>query len=233
MNARDARTAGVTLVELLVGLGLLGVILAALNSLTSSSMQASGILTARARLQSDAVIANQLIAARLKESCAVYAQGTSLTYPAVAGTARGASRTWRVGTDPFVAFVMPEGTGTRFLAYHLLTASAYNAQMPAAQQLPVAEADNRVLMEYSVALPAGTCAAPPASPPAGGTAALVTDHVREPAADEPLFAVGSDLTVTVQLRYATGSGSRAVALPPLSRDPYLMEVTGRNLPLAD
>ncbi|CAM3329237.1 prepilin-type N-terminal cleavage/methylation domain-containing protein [Deinococcus deserti] len=220
------------MVELLVGLGLIGVVLTALNSLTISSMQASGLLTARSRLQSDAVIANQLIAARLKESCAVYPQNASLTYPAIAGTVHGGSRTWQVGADPFVAFVIPEDSGTRFIAYHLLTAAEYNAQMPAEQQLPAVEESNRVLMEYSVSLPTGTCAAPPAGPPSGGNAALVTDHVRQPTATEPLFVVQDDLSVTVRLRYATGNGAQVV-LPALSRGPYLLELMGRNLPLSD
>ncbi|MFC4638430.1 PilW family protein [Deinococcus hohokamensis] len=237
-SPRCRQVQGLTLVELLVGLALMAIVLTAVQAVTTSTMHANALLTARAEMQSDAVIANQLLLARAREACAVAAQGSSVTLPNVPGTQHGASRTWQVGTEPFVAFVTPDGAAERFYAYYLLSRADYEAQMPAQQSLATVQgAEARVMMEFTVPLAPGTCnpapgtvAVPPTSPAGtGATALMVVNNVRVPTAAEPLFTVGADQAIVYTVRFERQVGARRVVLPAENADPYRYAIVGRNI----
>lgn len=167
------RTEGFTLVELLIGLFLTGLILVFIGSLITSSAQDTSRISSNADVIKDGQIAQQLITGRLSEAIYVW-PGTSSSFLLSSGvttknTVGIPGQQWRVNTDPFVAMVLPptgtasyNTTGTitnctasttdgcyRFFAYYAMKRS--NLSILASTEKPKSDPinDNQwVLMEY-------------------------------------------------------------------------------------
>ncbi|GAA0511132.1 prepilin-type N-terminal cleavage/methylation domain-containing protein [Deinococcus depolymerans] len=232
-------TAGLTLIEILIALALSLLVLSAAYALTTSTAQANAVLTTRSQLTSEATVASSLLSARLREACAVFPQNTAVTLPAgVAGTKNAANTTvWRVGTDPFVAFVVPastvSGSTPMLYAYYLLSRARYNEQMPDTQDIPANSAEtSQVLMEFEVPVTAAACTAPltvAVAPATNAQALLLAEYVRTPTTAEPLFTSESDQAITYRLRFQKASGSSVTVLPILSQTPIRASIVGRNV----
>ena len=101
--------AGFTLLELLIGVAIMGVIMLAFTQLFSGSLRASSDINARNELLSEGQIAQQLIVSRLKGASYVYPPNTSFTMTNTVrtqNTIRG-DQNWTVGMDPIVAMIVP------------------------------------------------------------------------------------------------------------------------------
>lgn len=107
---------GFTLVEMLVGLVILSILTLAFTQVFGSSLRASSEINARNELVYEGQIAQQLVAARLQSAFHVYTGTGSNPNPmqltAGGDTTRntvrnGAGQNWIVGTDPFVAMLLP------------------------------------------------------------------------------------------------------------------------------
>lgn len=234
-------TAGLTLIEILIALALSLLVLGAAYALTTNTAQANAVLTTRSQLTNEATVASSLLSARLREACAVFPQNTAVTLPVdVAGTRNAANTTiWRVGTDPFVAFVVPASTAVSdstpmMYAYYLLSRAQYNEQMPATQKIVAHSTEtSQVLMEFEVPVTAAACTTPlttlTTAPGTNAQALLLAEYVRTPTAAEPLFASESDQAVTYRLRFQKASGSSVTVLPVLSQNPIRAAIVGRNI----
>ncbi|GHG24270.1 hypothetical protein GCM10017784_15340 [Deinococcus indicus] len=233
-------TAGLTLVEILIALALSLLVLGAAYALTTNTAQANAVLTTRSQLTNEATVSSSLLSARLREACAVLPQTTAVTLPAdVKGTKNAAGTTiWRVGTDPFIAFVVPASTAVSgstpmMYAYYLLSRAQYNEQMDAAQDIPVNSAEtSQVLMEFRAPVTAAACTSPltvALAPAANAQALLLAEYVRTPTTAEPLFRSESDQAVTYRLRFQKASGSSVTVLPVLSQNPIRAAIVGRNI----
>ncbi|GAA5439408.1 prepilin-type N-terminal cleavage/methylation domain-containing protein [Deinococcus caeni] len=233
-------TAGLTLIEILIALALSLLVLGAAYALTTNTAQANAVLTTRSQLTNEATVASSLLSARLREACAVFPQNTAVTLPVdVAGTSNAANTTiWRVGTDPFVAFVVPASTAVSdstpmMYAYYLLSRAQYNEQMPATQKIVAHSTEtSQVLMEFEVPVTAAACTAPltvALAPAANAQALLLAEYVRTPTTTEPLFTSESDQAVTYRLRFQKASGSSVTVLPVLSQNPIRAAIVGRNI----
>lgn len=188
---------GLTLVELLVGMALMGIILTALVSLFMQSSKASMQSSARADLQQETLNAQQLIAGKLKEAWYIYPQGQTITMTSTALTRRPAGgNTWTVGTDPILAMLLPPRSSTntcnpaststaatgespngcyRFLAYFPVKRSVWvAATLSESWRNPGPDAPNDetwVLAEYRGLMPStfNPTTFPPATLPAAPT----------------------------------------------------------------
>ena len=100
---------GLTLLEVLVAMTIMGVIMLAFTQLFSGSLRASSTISARSELLSEGQIAQQLIVSRLKEAAYIYPPGTRFVMTNTVRT-RNTVRTgqsWTVGADPVVALLAP------------------------------------------------------------------------------------------------------------------------------
>ncbi|WP_278913540.1 prepilin-type N-terminal cleavage/methylation domain-containing protein [Deinococcus wulumuqiensis] len=110
---------GLTLVELLVALALMGIVLTALVNYFSQGSRVATESGSRAELQQEILNAQQLIAGRLKEAWYVYPAGQTLQLGASAtstaslrrnpipNTARTGTANWLTGSDPVLAMILP------------------------------------------------------------------------------------------------------------------------------
>ena len=100
---------GLTLLEVLIAIAIMGVILLAFTQLFGSSLRASATIDARNELLSEGQIAQQLIASRLKGASHIYPPGTRFAMTntmRTRNTVRGA-QSWTVGADPVIALLAP------------------------------------------------------------------------------------------------------------------------------
>lgn len=111
---KRAAQSGLTLVELLVGMALMGIVLTALVSYFSQSSHVAGESSSRAELQQELLNIQQLIAGRLKEAWYVYPAGQTLQLGASATSTANLRRNprtgytnWLTGTDPVLAVIVP------------------------------------------------------------------------------------------------------------------------------
>lgn len=161
--------AGLTLVELLVGLALMALLLTALSSFFVQSSRASVQSSARADLQQEALNAQQIITGRLKEAYYVFPSSTSFNFGNGAlrknPSTSPSSGNWKVETtQPILAMILPPkvasatsscATGTtdgcyRFFAYYAVKRSQWEGNTTGAQD-PGADSSNTdtwVLAEY-------------------------------------------------------------------------------------
>ena len=106
------QTAGLTLIELLIGLALIGVMLAALLSLNLGTSRASAALQVRNDLMPELQVAQNYMAGKLREAVYVFPAGSSFVLATSGNTLKDptGSYNWNIGTDPMVAFVVPPKT---------------------------------------------------------------------------------------------------------------------------
>ena len=100
---------GLTLLEVLIAMAIMGVIMIAFTQLFGGSLRASSDISARNELLSEGQIAEQIIVSRLKQAFAIYPSGTSFTMTntlRTRNTLRG-GQSWTVGTDPIIAMLVP------------------------------------------------------------------------------------------------------------------------------
>lgn len=108
------RQAGFTLVELLIGMALMSVVLLAVFNVNLSSTRASMSLQTRNDLLPETQIAQTYLLSKLREAAYVYPTATAFdlgTGPTVRNPRTG-SGSWTVGTDAFVAVVLPPRSET-------------------------------------------------------------------------------------------------------------------------
>ncbi len=159
---------GFTLVELLIGLAVLGILIGSFFRLVGNTVDTSTELSVRNEVVQDAQIAQQIVNARLQEACFVYTSGTvqmSASGWTTQRTVLGLSgHAWNVATDPIVAMILPPDPNDltpanrpryRFIAYYPLLRSHYITNAAAINKLPSEAANNGnwVLMQYVRYLP--------------------------------------------------------------------------------
>lgn len=217
---------GLTLIELLVAIALgLIIFLVAANLLESSSRSASD-LQGRSELLEESQIAQNYMAAQIREAVYVFPAGTTITLGGGYTTKRPMTGDWKVGeaVAPIVAFVRPPsllpGTtlGTqcpadqnrcyKFIAYYPVKrsdwvsgATSYND--PGTDEI---NKDRWVLVEYRnnyASAPAlSTLTVPSYSAASGGEGRLLLDYVQPQAlalpSTPPLFEVITPPAGTLQ-----------------------------------
>lgn len=202
MNRPGTRTVGFTLVELLVGMALMGIILLALTNFFSQSGRISAQSSTRAELQQEVLNAQQLIAGKLKEAWYVYPPGatlsltgTNLTQNPVTGTNAWNITTTAASNHPMLAMILPPRNPSvacvspttavpdpdgcyRFLAYYPVKRGVWIAGIGAdSWRNPgpdPANADAWILAEYRRVMPStfAPTTFPPATLPAVPTSAV-------------------------------------------------------------
>lgn len=132
VHPKSVRIAGLTLIEILVSLSLLGVIMAALFQTMGSTVALSNTTTSSNDLIREGQIAQQVLNARFKEACYVYPTGETIKMTSIGFTTKnGIGWDWVVNTDPIVAFILPPEPGVanlnqyRFQAYYAIPRSQY------------------------------------------------------------------------------------------------------------
>ncbi|QFP75939.1 PilW family protein [Deinococcus sp. AJ005] len=168
---RRATTQGLTLIELLVAIALgLLVLLAATNLLISSSRSATDV-QGRSELLEESQIAQNYMAAQIREAVYVFPAGTTITLGATGYTFKNpvtSNGTWVVGQAdaPIVAFVrppqlLPAGANTcasdvkycyQFFAYYPVRRSVWTGSGGATSLnnpgIDTSNTDRWVLVEY-------------------------------------------------------------------------------------
>jgi prepilin-type N-terminal cleavage/methylation domain-containing protein len=203
-----SKSSGFTLLEVLISLGLLGLLTVYLFQSIGSTTQVSAAANSANDLIREGQIAQQVMVSRIKEACHVYPTATTFSMGSDF-TTRNAANTpddeWRVGTDPVIAMILPPagGGGYRFFAYYAIPRSQYVAS--AAPDInPGGDALNDatvwMLMEYRRTIPTmpdGTlCSAMPTQTGYdidGDTGRLLVDYLSPDGAME-LFNVGATRT---------------------------------------
>ncbi len=189
---RGQREQGFTLLEVLIALALFALLGVAINDLLKVGVVTVAAAGARSSVLQDGQMAQQIIAGRLSEAIYVYPKMSSSTAAAVltssgittqntAGPSGG--QKWRVGTDPFMAMILPprspgatctlstvtdddatEGNTAgcyRLFAYYAVRRDTLASSTLANSQKPPQDpnnADKWVLMEYRASLNDGTIA---------------------------------------------------------------------------
>lgn len=123
-------TAGFTLLELLIGMGLFAIVSTALLSVVVSSSKATAQLNTVASMQSDLVSAQQILANRLKAAWYIAPASTSVTLTTnpLTSNVLSSGPTWVVGTQPFIAAILfpaTPGSGCAPTATPAVTAGCY------------------------------------------------------------------------------------------------------------
>lgn len=251
------RESAFTLLELLIGMVLIGLILTALLSLNISTNRSASSLQVRNDLLAETQIAQNYIVGKLRDAAYVFPEGTTLILGISGGYSTRkpgtSSGTWIVGTDPIIAFITPPRTpsaGQCTANPSGLTCYTFYAYYPVRRSVmtgsgggtgannPGADATNDVsawvLMEYRrnyatlTALDASL-----ASGISGGTGLMVLDYLRPPAIGESLFDQTDSTSVgvgSVNLRLASqriGAGSQTIRAPGTGR--YNVTVYPRNV----
>lgn len=192
---------GFTLVELLVGMALIGVVMTALFSFFQQGSQVSLQSSNRSELQQEVLNAQQMIAGKLREAWYIYPPGQAVALTVTnAPTARNpvsGNQFWTTGTHPMLAMILPPRVATascltsidgcyRFLAYYPVLRSVWvSGTVSDSWRNPgddSANANTWVLAEYRANFP-GTFAPtayPPASlpdVPGNGESNILADYV--------------------------------------------------------
>lgn len=114
--------AGFTLLELLVGMALMGIVLTALLNFFTQGSRVSTQSSNRAELQQEILNVQQLLAGRLKEAWYIYPADQTLQLgasptstaalrrnpiPNAGGSTRYGTANWLTGSDPLLALILP------------------------------------------------------------------------------------------------------------------------------
>lgn len=200
--ARHPQVQGFTLIELLVAIALGLVIFLVASNLLVSSSRSAGDLQGRNELLEESQIAQNYMAAQIREAVYVFPVGTTITLGGGKTTVRPVSGIWKVGQDvaPIVAFVRPPQllpgttTGTscaedqrrcyKFIAYYPMLRETW-AEKALSFNNPGVDDSNRdrwVLVEYRnnyTSAPAlATLTVSSYSAASGGEGRLLLDYVQ-------------------------------------------------------
>lgn len=187
---------GVTLIELLIGMGLALILLVAAFGLFTSSTKSAFDLQTRNDLLAELQIAQNYLAAQLREAVYVFPEGTVLNLGGGYTTLRPVAGNWQVGNQvaPVVAFIKPpEDTNVsclansngcyKFYAYYPLTRSGWVSSATSFNH-PGQDSQNGnrwLLAEYRAnydAPPTLALLNSPYTPPTGGQGRLLLDYVQ-------------------------------------------------------
>lgn len=229
--SRSRRTFGFTLVEILISLGILGVIMVSTFNFIDSSVAVSSSANSNNELVREGQIGQQVLTARFKEACYVFPGGTALTL-AASGFERENYFTstfiWTVNTDPFVAMILPPSPGEaadqyRFMAYYAVPRNEWTGVGRATgRNNPGADSRNDLntwmIIEYTRVLTSPAtipCADKPtqagfAAAITGGGSDILLDYVDIPANRNELFQVNAN-SIDYDLRLEkTSAGGNVV-----------------------
>ncbi len=225
------KTKGFTLIEVLIALGILGVLLVALFQTIGGTAQVATSANSGNELLREGQIAQQVLASRLKEACFVYPGGATIVMGAgstTQNTLGTPTPNWIVNTDPIVAMILPPnsrdidvnpGAFYRFFAYYAVKRADFLAMGAiSSPNKPSADAlnDNSVwvIMEYRrdlVAFPSGgtaKCATMTGAAITGASGRLLVDYISPAVPINSLFTVGAEtVTYNLQLQKQTQQGN--------------------------
>jgi prepilin-type N-terminal cleavage/methylation domain-containing protein len=222
---------GFTLLEVLIALGLLGILLVLLFQTIGGTAQVSTSSNAGNELLREGQIAQQILASRIKEACYIYPSGATITMGS-GSTTRNLfgipSNNWVINTHPIMAMILPPnardidaspGAFFRFFAYYAVKRSDF-LSMGAITSPNKPSADPRnddsvwVIMEYRKNLtdfPSTTtakCATMISSDITGSSGRLLVDYVSPANPIGSLFATGSNtISYNLQLQRVTQQGN--------------------------
>lgn len=164
-------TAGFTMLEMLIGLAILGAIMIAFFRIVGSTIDSSNELGQRNDLIQDGQVAQQIITAKIQEACYIYPSGqvinlgSGYTRQRTVGTGAPSSN-WTVGTDQILALLLPpdsRATGanvglSRFVAYYPVLRSTWTANAASSQNPGVdpGNASNWILVQIQAFVPTTT-----------------------------------------------------------------------------
>jgi prepilin-type N-terminal cleavage/methylation domain-containing protein len=226
MNTKTTRN-GFTLIEILLSLGLLGVILVALFRFLGVTTEASGSANASNDLLREGQIAQQIITTRLKEACYIYPKDAIITMGSTGLTTTNdfnpplPNYDWKINTHPIVAMILPadekdkddsvtSGNFFRFYAYYAVKRSNYFSMGNSNSANPNRDAlnDNTVwmIMEYraNLTITAGTtkkCGEMRGENIKSRTGRLLVDYVSPAASIDTMFEVGPELVTNQGATY--------------------------------
>ncbi|WP_161881987.1 prepilin-type N-terminal cleavage/methylation domain-containing protein [Deinococcus alpinitundrae] len=164
--------AGFTLLELLIGLAITGIILAVATSLFTTTLFSSTDINSRNDLVSEIQLTQQVIAGRTNDAIYVYPSGSVLKLNTSGASTLNtlvtpSSQTWTVGTQPFLAMILPPSVPTsdcqgttpdastitdgcyRFFAYYpMLRSALLNSALVDVPNADASNASQWVIMEY-------------------------------------------------------------------------------------
>ncbi|MDB5044243.1 MAG: hypothetical protein JWQ08_293 [Deinococcus sp.] len=200
VRVQERHLQGVTLIELLIGMGLAAIVLAAAFNLFTSSTKTASELQTRNELLSEMQTAQNYLAAQLREAVYVFPRGTALNLGTGYSTKRPVAGAWQVGAQaaPVVAFIKPPEDTTqpcssnengcyKFYAYYPLTRSGWVSSATSFNnpgQDPQ-NGDRWVLAEYRSSYttpPLLSALASPYSPPSSGQSGRLLLDYLQPAA---------------------------------------------------
>lgn len=108
---RKSDQAGLSLLELLIAMAIMGVLMLAFTQLFGGSLKASSSISARNELLSEGQIAQQLVVSKLKQASFIYPTDTTFQMTNTVRTRNtineGRGQFWRVGSDPIIAMIVP------------------------------------------------------------------------------------------------------------------------------
>jgi prepilin-type N-terminal cleavage/methylation domain-containing protein len=181
--------AGFTMLEMLIGLSILGVIMVAFFRIVGSTIDSSNELNQRNDLIQDAQVAQQIVTAKIQEACYIYPNGQVINlgngYTRQRSVGTGApSPNWTVGTHPILAMLLkpdPNATGTnvglnRFVAYYPVLRSTWVTSASESQN-PGDDSANRnnwILVQLQAFVPAATWTGTTCAPNAAAVSTWIT-----------------------------------------------------------
>ena len=180
---------GFTLLEMLIGLAILGIIMIAFFRIVGSTIDSSNELGQRNDLIQDGQVAQQIITSKIQEACYIYPDGQVISlgsgYTRQRTVGSGApSSNWTVGTDPILAMLLPPDTReiganaglSRFVAYYPVLRSTWTTSAAASQNpgADSANASNWILVQLQAFVPSATWTGTTCSSNATAVAAWIT-----------------------------------------------------------
>ena len=222
---------GFTLLEIIVSLALLGTIMVTTFSFINTSSSASSSSNSNNELVREGQIAQQVLAARVKEACYIFPNTTNIALGAGGWSKRNffsGSMFWIIGADPFIALLLPPEAGAtasapyRFFAYFAMSRNEYVSRAtggnnPGADALN--DANTWVLLQFQAevvpTVANSTCAAISTQSSFNTLIAssiddadLLLDYVDIPANRNELFKVNPNyVDYDIRLRKTSAGGS--------------------------
>ena len=138
------KSQGFTLIEMLIGMAIFGILMLAFTQIFGGSLKASSQINSRNELVSEGQIAQQLVASRLQSAYYVYPPGTSVQLTdngfTAKNTVNGANTyIWRVGTNPFIAIILPPTTAGTCTSSFTKACFSFYAYYPVLRSVLIAE----------------------------------------------------------------------------------------------
>ena len=238
---KQTAQAGFTLLELLIGMALLGLVLTVLLNIFTQGTQVSTQSSSRAEMQQEMLNAQQLIAGKLKEAWYIYPPGLTINMTGTPLTQRPAGgNNWVVGTDPVLAMVLPPRTTAlscattptstsgpdgcyRFLAYYPVKRSVWvTGTGTGSWRNPGADATNGetwILAEYRGTIAPGAGGSVPTTPPTvptGNSANILSDYIAPTTATTGFTTTSPINNTYTMFTYVAADGTAATASKPVT-----------------